>query len=573
MRCGIWQIRKKEPDKKATMTIPPFLSINHLAVDFQTRAGVVNAVDDVSITLNKGDMLALVGESGSGKSVTAYTLLGLLGNNGRITRGSVIFDGMKLHRPHKGLLRELRGREISMIFQNPMSTLNPIRRVGDQLTDMLRQHLQAARTDAPEKARALIRQVKISDVERVYNAYPFELSGGMCQRVMIALALACKSRLLLADEPTTGLDVTTQKSIMDLIYQLSQQENLAVILITHDLGIAAQYCNKFVVMEKGKVVEQADSHDIFLNPQHAYTQKLIAATPNQESMIPGLTPQPPEDWDHPDPLNNEILLAVSDLVKAYPIKSNVFTRSADVFKAVDGISFDIRKGECIGLVGESGCGKSTTSRIITRLEQATQGRVVFNGENIAEMDDKTFEAKGLRKQIQMVFQDPSGSLNPRHTVQQLIAEPLKRLAGMRGSAELRKAALTLSKDVGLPLALIDRLPHQLSGGQKARVGIARAIALNPKLLILDEPTSALDVSVQAIILQLLERLRRKKGLSYLFVSHDLNVVRMMSQRILVMERGKIVEAGDTATIMQAPQHPFTQTLIDAIPGWTGTDTS
>ena len=547
-----------------------FLAINHLAVDFDTRAGVVNAVDDVNIKLDKGDILALVGESGSGKSVTAYTLLGLLGKNGRIAKGSILFDGMKLHRPQKELLRDIRGREISMIFQNPMSTLNPIRRVGDQLTDMLRQHVQAARADAPEKARGLIRQVEIKDVDRVYQAYPFELSGGMCQRVMIALALACKSRLLIADEPTTGLDVTTQKSIMDLIYQLSRKENLAVILITHDLGVAAQYCNKFVVMEKGKVVEQADNHDIFLRPQHAYTRKLIAATPNHESIIPNLTPQPPEDWDHPDPLNDDILLAVTDLVKSYPLKASAFANSQAVFKAVDGISFHIRKGECIGLVGESGCGKSTTSKMIAGLETATQGQILFNGENIAGMDTRTFAAKGLRKEIQMVFQDPSGSLNPRHTVQQLIAEPLKRLGGIKKPSELRRRALDLSTDVGLPEQLIDRLPHQLSGGQKARVGIARAIAMNPKLLILDEPTSALDVSVQAIILQLLERLRRKKGLSYLFVSHDLNVVRMLSQRVLVMERGKIVEAGATKEIMHNPQSSFTQKLIKAIPSWDAT---
>lgn len=547
-----------------------FLAINHLAVDFDTRAGVVNAVDDVSISLNKGDILALVGESGSGKSVTAYTLLGLLGKNGRISNGSVVFDGMKLHRPQKGLFKEIRGREISMIFQNPMSTLNPIRRVGDQLTDMLRQHVRAARADAPEKARALIRQVQIKDVERVYKAYPFELSGGMCQRVMIALALACNSRLLIADEPTTGLDVTTQKSIMDLIHELARKENLAVILITHDLGIAAQYCNKFVVMEKGKVVEQADNHDIFQSPQHSYTQKLIAATPNQASHIPGLTPKLPEDWDYPDPLQEDILLSVTDLVKAYPLENGTFSKSAGVFKAVDGLSFEIRTGECIGLVGESGCGKSTTAKMIAGLERASQGQILFNRENIVGMDAKTFESKGLRKQIQMVFQDPSGSLNPRHTVQQLISEPIKRLGGVWDTNTLRQQALALSRDVGLPEHLIDRLPHQLSGGQKARVGIARAIALNPKLLILDEPTSALDVSVQAIILQLLERLRRKKNLSYLFVSHDLNVVRMLSQRILVMERGRIVEAGNTVEIMRDPQHPFTQTLINAIPNWDGT---
>jgi peptide/nickel transport system ATP-binding protein len=546
--------------------VKAFLEINRLAVDFDTRAGNVRAVNNVSLSLNKGDRVAIVGESGSGKSVTAYALLSLLGNNGKISAGSIYFDGMALHKASNSLLKDIRGREISMIFQNPMSALNPIRKVGEQISDMLRQHAQATKTTAPKKVRELLGQVEIKDLERVMHAYPFELSGGMCQRVMIALALACNSRLLIADEPTTGLDVTTQKAIMDLIEQLSIRENLSVILITHDLGVASQYCNKFVVMEKGRVVESSDDHSLFSSPQHPYTRKLLAATPNLGSRLEQLTPELPYDWiDECPEQSQEILLEVKDLVKQYPLKGSKMGKPARFFNAVDGVSFTIYRGECVGLVGESGCGKSSTSKMIARLDSVSGGEIIFAGEDIANMSDKQFIAGPYRKQIQMVFQDPTGSLNPRHTVLQLITEPLKRLEKITDKKTLRERALTLCADVGLPEELIDRLPHQLSGGQKARVGIARAIALKPKLLILDEPTSALDVSVQAIVLQLLERLRRKLSLSYLFISHDLNVVNMLSQRVLVMEKGKIVEAGQTKSVMSNPQHAFTKTLIAAIP--------
>ncbi len=539
-----------------------FLEITNLAVKFNTRRGEVTAVTDVNLSLNKSDVVAVVGESGSGKSVTAYSILNLLGKNGWVDQGNIEFDGMDLIKAKKNLIKNIRGREIAMIFQNPMSTLNPIRKVGDQLSDMLRQHSQASKETAPKKIAQLLNQVEIKDIDRVKNAYPFELSGGMCQRVMIALALACDSRLLIADEPTTGLDVTTQKSIMDLVSGLAKKNNLAVILITHDLGMASEYCNKFIVMEKGRVVETSDDHEIFKNPQHPYTQKLLAATPAQNSKVEVLTPIPPEFLlETPPEPSEEILLAIEGLVKTYVLTDT----KHKTFNAVDGVNFKIYKGECMGLVGESGCGKSTTSRIIARLEQATQGRVLFEGQDLNLISDKQFIKSEFRKQIQMVFQDPTGSLNPRHTVFQLIAEPLKRLENITDRSELDSKVHQLADQVGLNSELIFRLPHQLSGGQKARVGIARAIAVKPKLLILDEPTSALDVSVQAIVLQLLERLRRELGLSYLFVSHDLNVVRMLSQRILVMQNGKIVESGNTDEVMNNPQSEFTQTLIQAIP--------
>ncbi len=544
-----------------------FLCINRLAVEFNTRQGTVEALNDVSFEVNKGDMVAVVGESGSGKSVTAYSVLGLLGGNGKIVRGSIFYDGMKIHPTDHEKFSELRGREISMIFQNPMSTLNPIRCVGDQIKDMLLQHLRSSPQTADARVDALLEQVQIKDIDRVKKAYPYELSGGMCQRVMIAIALGCKPRLLIADEPTTGLDVTTQKAIMDLIYKLAKEKGLAVMLITHDLGVAQQYCNRVVVMEKGKVIERSESGSIFRCPQHPYTKKLLAATPDLHSNVTDLTAEPPAALLEPAPEISETpLLQVHNLVKEYPVqKTWPWQKQTKHFKAVNGVSFELFQGECLGLVGESGCGKSTLSRIITRLETPTSGEVVFDGQEIGKLTDRQFRESRYRREIQMVFQDPTGSLNPRHTVFQLIAEPLKRLDTKRTPKQLAEKIFSLAEKVGLPAQFISRLPHQLSGGQKARVGIARAIALNPKLLILDEPTSALDVSVQAIVLQLLEMLRRKLGMSYLFVSHDLNVVKMLSQRILVMQAGEFVEFGFTDQVMNNPQHSFTKTLLESIP--------
>lgn len=554
-----------EPQQK------PFLQIAHLAVHFNTRHGVVEAVKDVNITLQKGEILAIVGESGSGKSVTAYSMLHLLGKTGSIAHGTIEFDGMTLHNANKALMAEIRGREIAMIFQNPMSTLNPIRKVGDQLADMLRQHAQATRANAQNKIAALLTMVEIKDIERIQNAYPFELSGGQCQRVMIALALACGSRLLIADEPTTGLDVTTQKTIMDLIANLAKQKDLAVILITHDLGLAARYCDRFVVMEKGLVVEQADRATLLQSPTQAYTKKLIAATPRMNSRLADLTTSTisplsatTPSTTTPPPLG-PVLLRVDNLIKRYRVKSSKGKKGHGDFNAVDDVSFDIYQGECVGLVGESGCGKSTTAKIVCRLEDPTSGNIAFCNTAIGDIAAKDFIRNPYRKDIQMVFQDPSGSLNPRHTVSKLIAEPFYRLGSTAQQRNLENTIAQLCERVGLNPDLMQRLPHQLSGGQKARVGIARAIALNPKLLILDEPTSALDVSVQAIVLQLLEKLRVELQLSYLFVSHDLNVVKMLSQRVLVMQKGKIVEAGNTEEILNRPKNPFTQALIDSIP--------
>jgi peptide/nickel transport system ATP-binding protein len=483
-------------------------------------------------------------------------------------------------------MRYLRGREMSMIFQNPRAALNPIRKVGRQIEDVLRQHAQADSAQLTARAIEILDQVRIARPRERYHAYPFELSGGMCQRVVIALALACKPQLLIADEPTTGLDVTTQKTVMDLVTELTRERGMSTILITHDLGLAAVYCDRVVVMEKGHVVETADSAKIFKAPSHSYTRKLMRATPRPGVSLRDLLPEdspPLAAAPHPGPLpasgerekKAEPLLVVEKLVKEYPRQgltkslSKLFrggpTPEPEVFRAVDGISFTIHRGESVGLVGESGCGKSTTSTMVMRLIDKTDGVIRFDGEDIGAIPAKAFARLPHRKRIQMVFQDPTDSLNPRFTAARAIADPILRLGDVRGSGALRARCEELATQVGLPLQFLDRFPHQLSGGQKARVGIARAIALNPDLIILDEPTAALDVSVQAVVLNLLQDLKDKLGMSYLFVSHDLNVVRLLCDRVIVMQAGKIVEQGPTDRVLFAPQAQYTRDLLAAIP--------
>jgi len=566
------------------METPPFLDIQGLSVEFKTRNGMVRAIDDVTLQLAKGEVLGIVGESGSGKSVTAYTVIGLLDEAGSPVAGSATFDGIKVTEASEAGLRDLRGREISMIFQNPRAALNPIRPVGKQIEDVLKRHGLATRQNAKAKAIEMLEKVKIVEPEMRYSSYPFELSGGMCQRVMIAIALACDPRLLIADEPTTGLDVTTQKATMDLVRELTRERNMAVVLITHDLGMAAAYCDRIVVMEKGKVVEAAPVAQLFTNPQHPYTQKLIAASPGPDSELADLAPADADGLPPPSaeiipvpsaapPPQSEKLLEVIDLVKEFPIRKQgtrlPWSKTPDdepsVFRAVDGISFQMKRGESLGLVGESGCGKSTTSSIVTRLLDPTAGDVIFDGTNITTYPAAGFAKRPERSKIQMVFQDPTDSLNPRYTAAASIAEPLKRLSRMTNRREIRERVEELAAKVGLPENLLDRFPHQLSGGQKARVGIARAIAVDPLLLVLDEPTSALDVSVQAVVLQLLDRLKRDMGMSYIFVSHDLNVVRLLCERVIVMNRGRIVETGTADDVLKNPQEAYTRTLVDAIP--------
>jgi peptide/nickel transport system ATP-binding protein len=559
----------------------PLLEVRDLTVEFATRRGAVRAVERISIRVAKGETVGIVGESGSGKSVTSYAVMRILDRAGRIANGAITFSGIDVHNAKERAMRDLRGREISMIFQNPRAALNPIRKVGRQIEDVLLQHVQAVRSDAKAKAIDALRAVRIARPEERYHAYPFELSGGMCQRVVIALALACQPQLLIADEPTTGLDVTTQKAVMDLVVELTRARGMSTILITHDLGLAAAYCDRVVVMEKGKVVETAAAEAIFRAPQHAYTKKLMRATPR-----PGITLRDLLPVDAPAPAAptssapliqaGESLLSVVNLVKEYPrqgtsgVMAKMFRRkledpAAAIFRAVDGISFDIRRGESVGLVGESGCGKSTTSMMVMRLTDKTDGLISFDGTDIGAIPAKSFAKLPLRKRIQMVFQDPTDSLNPRFTAARAIADPILRLGDVSGGDAVRARCEELARRVGLPLDLLDRFPHQLSGGQKARVGIARAIALEPELVILDEPTAALDVSVQAVVLNLLQDLKASLGMSYLFVSHDLNVVRLLCDRVIVMRSGKIVEQGTSERVLEAPQSDYTRELISAIP--------
>ena len=558
----------------------PLLDVHDLTVEFATRRGIVRAVEQVNLTVAKGETVGIVGESGSGKSVTSYAVMRILDRAGRVADGTIMFSGVDVRHASERAMRDLRGREMSMIFQNPRAALNPIRKVGHQIEDVLLQHVQAAPSDAREKAIAMLDQVRIARPEERYHAYPFELSGGMCQRVVIALALACRPQLLIADEPTTGLDVTTQKAVMELVVELTRQRGMSTILITHDLGLAAAYCDRVVVMQKGRVVETAPSAQIFKAPEHAYTRKLMQATPRIGVSLRDLLPPDAVLPDSkpagaPSAHSDDPLLVVDRLIKEYPRNAmsrtlaSLFRRRDKAedapFRAVDGISFEVRRGESVGLVGESGCGKSTTSMMVMRLLDKTGGTITFDGQDIGAVPARDFARSPLRGRIQMVFQDPTDSLNPRFTAARAIADPILRLGTARGGRAVRARCEELAGQVGLPVELLDRFPHQLSGGQKARVGIARAIALGPELLILDEPTAALDVSVQAIVLNLLQDLKTALGMSYLFVSHDLNVVRLLCDRVIVMRTGRIVEQGPTEQVLNAPQSDYTRELLTAIP--------
>lgn len=565
------------------------VEIENLTVAFRTRNGTVRAVSDVSFSLANGETLGIVGESGSGKSVTSYALMRILDRAGDIAGGAVRFSGIDIRAADERQMRDLRGREMSMIFQNPRAALNPIRKVGDQIADVLRQHAQATRYTARAKAIEMLELVRIRDAARRYESYPYELSGGMCQRVVIALALACQPRLLIADEPTTGLDVTTQKAVMDLIAELTRKRGLSTVLITHDLGLAAAYCDRILVMQSGRIVEAAGRDDLFARPRHAYTRKLMRATPRRDSRVRDLLPEDEAAASGPSPTmpaepargpedQAAPLLRVSNLTKEFPLEGGAMrgrlarlirrggpAEPAPVFRAVDDLSFTIGRRASVGLVGESGCGKSTTSSMVMRLLKPTSGSIELDGVNLTDIPVRDFARSPHRAAAQMVFQDAADSINPRFTAGRAIADPILRLGDPAQRRDPRARIGELADLVGLPRHLLERFPHQLSGGQKARVGIARAIALNPKLLILDEPTAALDVSVQAVVLNLLHDLRERLGMSYLFVSHDLNVVRLLCERVIVMRAGRVVEEGPSDQVMADPKDAYTKSLIDAVP--------
>jgi peptide/nickel transport system ATP-binding protein len=535
------------------------LAIEDLHVSFSTRRGIVEAVRGVSLQVAAGETLGVVGESGSGKSVTAFAVTRLLDASGKIAQGRIRFKGQDITGASSKQLRSLHGAAISMIFQNPRGALNPIRTVALQIADAIGAHQRIAASEGRERALDLLKAVLIRDPERRLDAYPHELSGGMCQRVMIAMAIASRPALLIADEPTTGLDVTTQKTVMDLLARITAERGMAMILITHDLGLAAHYCDRVAVMQHGKVVEEAEPQNLFRAPRHDYTKRLVAASPTATSTIADLAPEgatlAPGAPARSEPApGTPLLLEVQNLVKRYD----------GGVVAVNDVSFAIGQGESLGLVGESGSGKSTISRMVCRLIDASAGEILFDGQAIGSQAARDFHRSPLRKDIQIVFQDPTDSLNPRFNAFDCIAHPLRRLLAMKDGAGLSARVRDCAARAGLPVDLLERFPHQLSGGQKARVGIARAIACRPRLLVLDEPTAALDVSVQAVILQLLDSLRRQDDLALLFVSHDLNVVRMMCERTVVLQAGRIVEQGASERLFRAPVAAYTRELLEAV---------
>jgi peptide/nickel transport system ATP-binding protein len=529
------------------------LSVSDLRVGFATEGGNVQAVAGASFDLAPGEVLAIVGESGSGKSVTAQTIMGLTRSPNASIEGSVRLRGRELIDAGEAELRNLRGEEIAMIFQDPMTSLNPVYRVGAQIVEAIRAHRpEASKGEARERAVELLGSVGIPEPQRRVDSYPHEFSGGMRQRAMIAMALALEPDVLIADEPTTALDVTIQAQILRLFERLNREHDLATILITHDLGVVAEVADRVLVMHEGRIVERGDLDQVFYSPVDPYTRKLLGEVLRLDQ-APPLRPRRDE----------APLLEVADLVKHYPLKRGLLgDREVNRVRAVDGVSFSVQRGETLGLVGESGSGKSTLSRTVLQLLQPTSGSVRFEGREIAGLSRR--QMRPLRPEMQMIFQDPYASLNPRKRVGQIVGEPL-RLHGRASGAELRHSVLELLERVGLSPEHYQRYPHEFSGGQRQRIGIARALALRPKLIVADEPVSALDVSIRAQILDLLDELQDEFGLTYLFVAHDIGVVRHVSDRIAVMHDGKIVEQGPADRVCEQPSDPYTKSLLAAVP--------
>ncbi len=569
----------------------PLLQIKNLSVDFTTESGITSAVKNVSFEINRGETVAIVGESGSGKTVTSLTILQLLSSPpASYPSGEILFsaDGKSpvnlLRLPEKEL-RKIRGNKISMIFQEPMTSLNPVQTCGAQVMEAMRIHHGISEKEAAEKTIELFQQVKLPQPASMLHRYPHQLSGGQKQRVMIAMAMSCNPALLIADEPTTALDVTVQKTILQLIKELQAKENMGVVYITHDLGLVAEIADKVIVMYKGSVVEYGSVKDIFLNPQNAYTKALISCRPSANSKgtrLPVIsdflgngtrgTKNGNESISVTEPQSvvknivtelSKPLLQVEHLKVFFPVKRNFFGKVLTEFKAVDDISFKVNKGETLGLVGESGCGKTTLGRSLIRLIKPTSGNIIFNGRNIAHIPDE--EMRKMRKDIQIIFQDPYGSLNPRLTIAQAIGEPMKIHEILPTEKQRREKTVELLEKVDLKPEHLNRYPHEFSGGQRQRICIARALGLNPDFIICDESVSALDVSVQAQVLNLLNDLKKELGFTCIFISHDLGVVHYISNRIMVMNKGKIEETGTADEIYYHPKKEYTQRLIASIP--------
>ena len=521
------------------------LNVDNLSVSFVTRNGTNKAVDNVSFSVEERQITAIIGESGSGKSVSCYAMLGLVPSPpGRIDGGTALFQGQDLLALSEAELRAIRGRDIAMIFQDPMTCLNPFMKIGEQLIEPLTLHKGLAKGPAREKAMTLLDEVGIRDPQVAMNAFPHEFSGGMRQRVMIAMALINEPKLLIADEPTTALDVTIQAQILKLIAELQTKRDIGVLFISHDLAVVSDIADQIVVMEKGKVVESGQPKAIFDNPQHPYTQKLLAAIPSGQKAADTVVPDP--------------LIRIENLRTWFTP-----TAGAEPVKAVDDVSLEIHRGEVLGLVGESGSGKSTLGRSILRLVPITSGQITFEGTELSALEGRSL--KQFRHRMQMIFQDPYASLNPRMTVYDTLAEPLL-LHGLVNKAGLDQAIRELMDNVGLARAFVRKYPHEFSGGQRQRIAIGRALATRPEFIVADEPVSALDVTIQAQILDLLADLTKEYGLTMLFISHDLAVIRQIADRIAVMYHGKLVEEGSTAQVFETPREDYTRSLLAAIPG-------
>ena len=557
----------------------PLLHISDLSVTFRSEGGTVQATKGVSLTVSKGEILALVGESGSGKSVTSLSILQLLPSPpAEYTSGAITFaDGEKetnlLGLPAEQL-RNIRGNRIAMIFQEPMTSLNPVMKCGRQVAEAILQHKKVSNNEARRQAIEWFSKVQLPNPEGMYDRYPHQLSGGQKQRVMIAMAMCCQPALLICDEPTTALDVTVQKTILQLIKELQQEQDMGVIFITHDLGVVAEIADRVAIMYKGEIVEQGDTPSIFQHARHPYTQALIACRPALHpkgeklpvvaDFLEGKRTTPITLRAGEDTTNkSDLLLQVKNLSVKFPTRTNLLGRSLAYTTAVDNVSFDIYKGETLGLVGESGCGKTTLGRTLLRLVEPSVGQIVLAGTDITRLSKA--ELKSFRKEVQLVFQDPYSSLNPRLTIGDAMEEPMTVTGLLQDKRERKRRVAELLDKVNLPAATANRYPHEFSGGQRQRIVIARALVLNPTFLVCDESVSALDVSVQAQVLNLLNDLKKELGLTLLFISHDLSVVRYMSDRIMVMHQGRIIESGASEQVYNHPQSEYTQKLLAAIP--------